>query len=196
MSKSNKVSGFSLVEVLIAVVVLAIGMLGIAGLLVTSKRANLEAVQRSSATALAQDLAERMRANPFELASYTNGGTGTTLTGTTIPARSCATGCTPEQLAQHDLFAFERNLVGMAERAGTNNVGGLIAPMACLTGPNGGTGTYTFAVVWRGLTKLSDPGASACGRGSGLYDASSAGTTEADVHRRVLVLATLIAEPL
>lgn len=58
--------GATLIEVLIAVVVLSIGLLGLAGLQATSVKSNHSAYQRSQATMLAYDLADRMRANRTE----------------------------------------------------------------------------------------------------------------------------------
>ena len=58
--------GATLIEVLIAVVVLSIGLLGLAGLQATSVKSNHSAYQRSQATLLAYDLADRMRANRTE----------------------------------------------------------------------------------------------------------------------------------
>lgn len=55
--------GFSLIEVLVTVTVLAFGLLGLAGLQATALRFNGTAYQRSQATLLAQDLIEPMRAN-------------------------------------------------------------------------------------------------------------------------------------
>ncbi len=55
--------GFTLLEVLIAVVVLSIGLLGLAGLQATGLRNNHSAYLRSQATMLAHDIFERMRAN-------------------------------------------------------------------------------------------------------------------------------------
>lgn len=59
--KTNK--GFTLVEVMVAVFVLAIGLLGIAGLQVTAIKSNHAAFLRTQSTQLAYDLADRMRAN-------------------------------------------------------------------------------------------------------------------------------------
>jgi len=59
--KTNK--GFSLIEVMVAVFVLAIGLLGIAGLQVTAIKSNHTAMLRTQSTQLAYDLADRMRAN-------------------------------------------------------------------------------------------------------------------------------------
>ncbi len=185
--------GFSLVEVLIAVLVLSVGILGVAALQVTTKRSNFEAVQRSSAAVLVHDLIERMRANADELASYTNNGAGLTLDGGTIGAATdCAvSSCNAAQLAQFDLFEWEQALAGVTEQVGGNNSGGLVTPTACITGPNGGSGTYTIALAWRGLSKLSNPTLNACGQGTGRYDSA----TENDVYRRLILLETFISEP-
>ena len=55
--------GFTLVEALIALLVLSIGLLGVAGMQLASLQSNYGAFQRSQATFLAQDIADRMRAN-------------------------------------------------------------------------------------------------------------------------------------
>src|SRR5947207_2731132 len=62
--------GFSMVDVLVALIVLSIGLLGVAGLQFMSKRSNFEAVQRTTASLLAQDIIERMRANYGALTTY------------------------------------------------------------------------------------------------------------------------------
>ena len=193
-SPRRGVGGASLVEVLIAVFVLAVGLLGTASLQLTSKRSNLEARDRASATLLAQGLAERMRLNPRELATYTNAGAGRTLDGATMAAVDCSAGCTDAQMALYDLYQVERALAGAAESLGGNDVGGVSAPRVCITGPNGGAGIYTIAIAWRGLTRLSNPTIHACGQGSGDYDSSDG--TEQDVHRRVLVISTYLAVPI
>jgi type IV pilus assembly protein PilV len=56
-------SGLSLVEVLVTVVLVAVGLLGIAGLQLTSVQNTSSAAQRFQATLLAEDIVERMRAN-------------------------------------------------------------------------------------------------------------------------------------
>ena len=55
--------GFTLLEVLIALLVLAIGLLGLAALQTTGLRSNTMATTRTHATQLAYDIADRMRAN-------------------------------------------------------------------------------------------------------------------------------------
>jgi type IV pilus assembly protein PilV len=181
-----------MMEVLVSVFVLSIGVLGVAGLQVTAKRSNFEATQRVTAAALAQDIIERMRSNSQELGTYTNAGLGRTINGTTMSVVNCSTNCGPITLAQYDLYELEQAANGVAEQAAGNNVGGLALPTTCITGPDGGPGTYSVAIAWRGMTKLSNPGTNACGSGSGKYD--TLGGTQADVHRRVLVMQVFILE--
>lgn len=59
-------NGATLIEVLITVVILSIGLIGLAGLQSTSVQSNQSAYYRSQATILAYDLADRMRANRTE----------------------------------------------------------------------------------------------------------------------------------
>lgn len=55
--------GFTLVEILVALIVVSVGLLGVAGLHAWSLRSNYDALIRSHASALAGDIADRMRAN-------------------------------------------------------------------------------------------------------------------------------------
>ena len=60
-------SGFSLIEVLVATVIMAIGILGIAGLQVVSLQQNRSSLLRSEALQIGNDIVDRMRANPDEV---------------------------------------------------------------------------------------------------------------------------------
>ncbi len=66
--------GFNLVEVLIALIIMSVGMLGIAGLYVHSMQAGRTSLFRHHAVTLAGDVADRIRANPRALAAYAAGG--------------------------------------------------------------------------------------------------------------------------
>jgi type IV pilus assembly protein PilV len=63
--------GFTLLEVLIALLILSIGLLGLAALQTTSLRSNQMASMRTTATQLAYDISDRMRANPGRTAPDT-----------------------------------------------------------------------------------------------------------------------------
>lgn len=66
----NRQKGFSLVEVLIALIILSVGMLGIASLFVNSMQAGRTSMFRHHAVTLAGDVADRIRANPRAGVSY------------------------------------------------------------------------------------------------------------------------------
>ena len=63
MIQNGRQQGFSLVEVLIALVIMSIGMLGIAGLYVQSLQAGRTSMFRHNAVIVAADVADRIRAN-------------------------------------------------------------------------------------------------------------------------------------
>jgi type IV pilus assembly protein PilV len=171
---------------------MSVGVLGAAHLLVTSKQGNLEALDRTQAALYANSLIERMRANPLALGIYTNSGGGRTITAAPSTASSCSSGCTREELAQFDLDEFSNIIFGKAEILNGTPTGGLTTPTICVSGPDGGNGFYAVAIAWRGMNRLSNPTATACGQGSGLYGSGA----DADVYRRVLFINTYIGQPL
>lgn len=77
ISRFRRDRGFSLIEVLIALLVLAIGLLGLAALQAQGLRFNHDAYVRTQATNLAYDIVDRMRANNTNVALYTTPDTGT-----------------------------------------------------------------------------------------------------------------------
>ena len=87
--------GFSLLEVLIALVVLSIGLLGVAALQAVGLRSSQGAYLTSQASLLAYDMADRIRANPESLAIYNGFETdcavaGAGLAGADLQEWSCA----------------------------------------------------------------------------------------------------------
>jgi type IV pilus assembly protein PilV len=184
-----------LIEALFALLVLAVGILGAIALQQLAKEGGIDAIQRTSAAHLAQDIAERIRANPDQLALYATpvGGVGggamsAALTAAAAVPPNCTTlACTPDQLVSRDLLEWEQALDGFQETSvtagGNLQSGGLASPTGCVT-PTA-AGAVTVAIAWRGLAQQDDDVANACGSGSGLYGAN-------DEFRRVLVINTFI----
>lgn len=182
MQRPGKQQGLSLIEVLVALAVLSVGLLGTAALQVQAKRSNLSAVERTTASMLVHDLFERMRANPSMFATYRAAVDATQEVGKaggTEPNPNCSSStseCSPAELAQYDVWEWEQALLGAAEQSTnggvTENTGGLVLPFACMTGPtDGSTGFYTVIVNWRGHAEFTDMDADPCGTdGSGRYD--------------------------
>lgn len=73
--------GFTLLEVLVAMLVLSIGLLGLAGLMASSLRNNHSAYYRSQATWLAYDVIDRMRTNRPNALDYVVGIGGAPVAG-------------------------------------------------------------------------------------------------------------------
>jgi type IV pilus assembly protein PilV len=83
----SSMRGFTLLEVLVAMLVLSIGLLGLAGLMASSLKNSHSAYQRTQATWLAYDVLDRMRANRgVALAGGYNLGLGATPGGSALAA--------------------------------------------------------------------------------------------------------------
>jgi type IV pilus assembly protein PilV len=92
--------GFSLVEVLIALVIMSVGMLGIAGLYVQSMQVGRTSMFRHHAVTLAGDVADRIRANPTAGAAYIVVG------GADSNCVNMGVNCSAPQMASHDIFLW------------------------------------------------------------------------------------------
>ena len=193
MSRPYTISerGFTIVEVLVALIVMSVGIVGIGALQIQARRANYDGIQHATATRLADALIERMRANPMQLTIYTDGGLGRTITSTPLDPVDCSASCNTSQMAAFDLYVWQRSLLGQAEQRSGTFTAGLVSPTVCVSGPAGGSGTYQVALAWRGQSALSNPTVDTCGDASGLYN-DTEGT--ANLHRRVMVVQTYVAE--
>ncbi|QYJ98699.1 type IV pilus modification protein PilV [Shewanella alkalitolerans] len=140
--------GFSLIEVMVSLVILVIGLIGIFNLHVVSKRGSFESFQQTQASYYANDIINRMKLNPTQLANYA----GTYSKLPTSVGKECkgATVCSSTEMAAWDLYEWQISFFGTAEKVGTQNVGGLDTPIACIV-VNGNDVTVTMA--WKGIRK-------------------------------------------
>ncbi|MBP0635026.1 type IV pilus modification protein PilV [Cupriavidus sp. AcVe19-6a] len=179
--------GFSLLEVLVAIVILSFGLLGTAGLLAKVYLAEIESYQRTQATLLLQDMAERIGANRALAPNYVTAnaiGTGDT------QAASCAGVAAG---AARDICEWSNALKGAAEQKSAVNVGAMLGARGCITqlqapDPTPGTctpGIYQVAVAWQGVHHTA---ASAIGCAQGQYGND-------DAYRRVIATQVSIGLP-
>ena len=98
--------GFSLIESLVALLVLSIGLLGISAMVGNSIRFTDTAAMQSQAVALAYDIADRIRANQSSVGSYVIAAGATIST----PPDCYTAMCTGAQLAQADLSDWKTRL--------------------------------------------------------------------------------------
>lgn len=115
---ANSVQGFTLIEVLVALVVLAVGVAGAVATHIKSQETQHQSALLSQATQLANSLAERMRANPVAMAGpdasnpYLQFDYDSEAGLPPPPASSCYgdVSCSPAALAAFDLFETGRAL--------------------------------------------------------------------------------------
>lgn len=104
--------GTSLVEVLVALTLVAVTMLGLLGLQFRAMAQQKDSFDRRNAALIVSDFAERVTANyaGFEAGSYS--GLAFDSSATALPAAPapCAPGCTPAQVAALDLWALQRDV--------------------------------------------------------------------------------------
>jgi type IV pilus assembly protein PilV len=147
--------GFTLIEVLIALVVLAFGMLALARSLGRSAQEELEAQQRAQAMTLAAEIANRIGNNPKQAALYV---------GDYVPAgpvEDCAA-LDPVAVVEIDQCVWRNRLRGADTFDGVRAIGSPIAARGCVINP--APNIYVVAVAWQGVlpTVAAD---SPCGEG-------------------------------
>jgi type IV pilus assembly protein PilV len=167
--------GATLIEVLVTMVIIAFGLLGMAGLQVRMQVSELESYQRSQALLLLSDMANRIAANRNNAASYV------TATGT---GETCASGTST---AQVDLREWCQALQGTNVQDGSVNKGAMVGGRGCVAQLS--ANEYMVTVAWQGMVPISAPPASVtCGANQ--YDGAQCAD---DKCRRVVTTLVRIA---
>jgi type IV pilus assembly protein PilV len=178
--------GVTLVEVLVTVVVLGIGLLGIAAFQSKAQVGSMEAYQRAQAVVLLQDMSARLSGNRDHAADYV---TANPLgTGDASPA-DCLTVAAG---SARDKCEWSNALKGAAEESGTSKVGAMRGARGCIeqlvardeTAGVCQPGVYRLTVAWQGMHPTRAP-ALACGKD--LYGA--------DTSRRAISVRVAVGVP-
>ena len=151
--------GALLIEVLVAILICAFGLLGFAGMQARATSSEFEGFQRSQALVLMEDMVSRMNANRAHAAEYVTAG----LIGDG-PLDDCAA------LAGSalDLCEWGNLIRGSAERRGGAGIGAMLSARGCITRPATSSDRYTVSIAWQGI--LPTAGAtSPCGSGDALF---------------------------
>lgn len=176
--------GFSMIEVLVTIVIIAFGLLGIAGLQVRLQMSEMESYQRSQALLLLNDMANRIATNRNNAASYV-----TTAANPMGEGMVCPT--TTATVAQRDLGEWCNAMQGAGEttNSGASKVRALVGGRGCVESVGS---DYLVTVVWQGRTPITAPPASvACGANS--YNAASGSPCVNDLCRRPVTTLVRIA---
>jgi type IV pilus assembly protein PilV len=161
----NREHGMTMLEVLITIVILAFGLLGLAGLQGRMQVAEFEAYQRTQAVVLLQEMVDRLKANPNNSMSYVPAALGTTTKGTGSAEQDCtALPGTPPPQADIDLCEWHNALLGAAETSGVS-VGAMIGARGCVTNTKSDMPReFLVSVVWQGMADTATPISTTCGQ--------------------------------
>ena len=156
--------GMTMLEVLITIVILAFGLLGVAGLQARIQVAEVEAYQRAQAIVLLQDMVDRVTAGRKTATDYVT-GTATPL-GTGQSVEDCLTVLAPVTGGYKlDLCEWSNALLGAAETKGVASVGAMIGARGCITNPvTAMPREFVVAVVWQGTIPTVSPASTVCGK--------------------------------
>ena len=180
----NNQRGTTMLEVLVTIAILAVGLLGLAGLQSRLQVSEMESYQRAQALILLNDMASRITTNRINAAKYV----------TTSPVGAgmvCPTASTTQ--LDRDKYEWCTALQGAAETEGVSSVGAMIGGRGCVESLGVNTGQYMITVAWQGLVPISAPPASvSCGSGS--YNSTATGAAcVGDLCRRVVTTIVQIA---
>lgn len=171
--------GFSMLEILVSILIVAVGLLGMAGLSARTMNAEYESYQRAQAMILLSDMVDKINANRKAAGCYAftdpSSGSPALGTGTSVTPACNAYGTAEQQArAVADLGEWNAKLLGAAETQSGNAVGAMIGARGCVSF-DPVANSYQVSVAWQGMTATVAPSAVdptwLCA--SGLYGAES-----------------------
>jgi len=141
MSKQHLQRGFSLIEVLVAVLVVAIGLVGLAGMQLVGLKGNQQSFSKNQAAHHTQALLERMRGNPpgvFANAYVVDTSTLNCAAASAVNCTAATSSCDSKQIAKYDIyqaFCGSKNTSSGGIKRDLSNAKLVIAcPVDCTTG--------------------------------------------------------------
>jgi len=152
-------SGALLIEVLVAVLICAFGLLGFAGMQARAVSTDFETLQRSEALVLIEDMVSRMNANRGHASEYVSAG---------LLGNGAVVDCTGMTGAALDLCEWSNMIRGNAEQRGGANIGAMLSARGCITRPATSSDRYVISIAWQGIVPTAAP-ASPCGLGDAAF---------------------------
>ncbi len=184
-----RVSGFTLVEVLVTAVIIAFGLLSLAGLQAKMVAMQMEAYQRAHALVLAEDMVARINSQRIAAKGVAYAPPGETTTVGTGDTFDTAEDCGDQpSVPEQDLCEWSFALKGAATEEEVDGearfLGAMIGARGCVQRIPADSASFRVSVAWQGLGETVAPSnALTCGKD--MYGA--------EVRRRVLALQTTLA---
>lgn len=163
-------AGFTMIEVLVTIVVITIGLLGVAAMQTRAASVEFESYQRGQALSLLRDMEARIAASrgivPQYLDASLSSTDGSVYVGGGAVGDAGRVDCTAAGTgAKAQVCQWSELLQGAAAKEGASNVGAMIGARGCLIRvepPQGNALADVFlVVVWQGLTPGAEPPADA-----------------------------------
>jgi len=155
--------GALLIEVLVAILICAFGLLGFVGMQARASSAEFESYQRSEALVLVEDMASRINANRANAGDYVSD---------VLIGDGALVDCAGMAGAALDLCEWGNLIRGSTETRGGSSVGSMMSARGCIARAADTTERYVVSVVWQGMVPTGAP-ASTCGQDDALYPAEN-----------------------
>lgn len=164
--------GLGMLEFVVALAIFATVVVAVLSAQLTGKQLQHEALQRTVALALGEEILHRLQANPGRVADYLVEEFGDALNPLPEPDVDCrASTCSATELAEFDLWQWQQLLLGAEAVHGAEFVGGLGQTRACVRAQSR---QIRVAIVWRAAVPAPQLHSDGCGSTAGLYDAAGA----------------------
>ncbi len=151
MSNCNQ-RGFSLIEVMVTLLILAVGLLGLAGLQTLGLKFNTQSYQRTQAVLNAYDIVDRIRANAGGIAMGVYDDIDVTVPAPGLPLNpdcGAVTPCDNTQMADYDIAQWKNSLAELLTQGKGTVCRGVLTPdfTGCALDPPGST-SFQVGVQW------------------------------------------------
>ncbi len=159
MIRNTHIGGMSLIEILVALLVTLIGILGFIGLQARSQQADLESFQREQALRIIDFMVNQINTNRAAAGCYGLNKASVAYVGSgyasTYTCNAYGTLETQTQVAA-DIAEWDSMLKGASETLGGTNVGSMIGARGCITYDDVNN-RFTVSVAWQGMMPSAIP---------------------------------------
>lgn len=155
LSPPSAIRGFTLIEVLIAFIILSFGLLGAVALQAKAKQASFDAMQRAAAVALGNDILQRIRANDTIASIGLYGKENIDSSGALATTKACfGSSCNSLAIAYMDIVQWKRAIQARENTGSLDDATVCINPEV-VAGTGGKGFNLEVIVTWQGRQELS-----------------------------------------
>jgi type IV pilus assembly protein PilV len=166
-------TGFTLIEVLVTIVVLALGLLGVVGMQTRASATEFESYQRGQALALVRDMQSRLLSSRGALSGYLDKSVSST-DGSVYFGNGADAPCVAPvagdalSIAKYQTCTWGQDLLGASVKDGGKAVGAMLEARGCIIPVNppqqNALADLYVVVVWQGAEERAEPEAGSAGQ--------------------------------